>query len=212
MRLFGSFDMSSPIWVVFIGALFVLNVFHLFFKINFYTRMSAFNAVLQLFFRRLKPGCTNKAFLLLLRRLIIFIFLLNFHSILSYNFALIRQVRLVSFLASYIWLCFIIFTIFNNLKGLLSHCIPEGTPIYLTWFLFLIEILRNFIRPLTLTVRLVANILAGHLLMILLSELVFSYRFLKFLYLSLNLVEFFVSFIQAYIFVTMLALYYAEVD
>lgn len=204
--------MTSTAWVFSIGVLFSLNASFLFFKINSYIYyIASFNTAAQLFFRSLKPGCINKYFFLLMRRSIFFIFLINFHSILSYNFALMSQVRLVSFLASHIWLCFIIFTISNNLKGLLAHCIPEGTPIYLTWFLFLIETLRNFIRPLTLTVRLVANILAGHLLMSLLSELIFSCIILRPLYIGLNLVEFFVSFIQAYIFVTMLALYYAEV-
>lgn len=100
---------------------------------------------------------------------------------------------------------------FYSSKYTLIHFVPEGTPVFLIWFLFCVELVRNVIRSVTLMVRLLANILAGHLLIILLSQIVFSYYFFALFYIGLNLVELFVSLIQAYIFITMISLYFSEI-
>jgi len=54
---------------------------------------------------------------------------------------------------------------------MLAHLVPIGTPPILIPFIVLIELIRTIIRPLTLAVRLTANIIAGHLLLVLLSSL-----------------------------------------
>lgn len=139
------------------------------------------------------------------------LFIFNFFSVGPYYFSLTSQIRIVLFLSFRIWGSIFGFYFLKNFKGSLSHIVPEGTPLFLVWFIFLIEIIRNLIRPLTLIVRLVANILAGHLLIILLSFLVW-YNYLTFIgYLILNIVEIFVSLIQCYIFVTITYLYYSEI-
>ncbi|WP_227643598.1 F0F1 ATP synthase subunit A [Klebsiella pneumoniae] len=51
-----------------------------------------------------------------------------------------------------------------------THIIPQGTPIILIPFIVLIETIRNIIRPRTLSIRLTANIIAGHLLLTLLRR------------------------------------------
>lgn len=139
------------------------------------------------------------------------IFLYNFFSVGPYVFPITSQVRSVIFMSLFIWGFSLSFIIFNNPKGLLYHFVPEGTPIFLSWFIFLIEVCSSIIRPITLIVRLVANILAGHLLIILLRRLVWNFNFSFIAYLGLNIVEIFVSLIQCYIFVVISCLYYSEI-
>lgn len=163
------------------------------------------------FFETLKPKIFSKFSFSIFLRAMILIFLLNFFSILPFNFSFTSQIRFVILISFSIWISFIIFQIWNNTGGFLRHLVPEGTPIYLTWFLFIIELVRRFIRPITLTVRLVANILAGHLLMILLSKITLKFLSVTIVYLGLNIVELFVALVQSYIFVTIICLYYSDV-
>lgn len=164
------------------------------------------------FFCTIKTKSINSHVSNIFTRALILIFLLNFFSIFPFNFAGTSQVRVVLIFSIFFWLNIIIFTLKNNIKGFLLHAIPDGSPMYLTWFLFVIEIIRNLIRPVTLIVRLTANILSGHLLIILLSKLVFIAPYMGIFYLGLNIVELFVSIIQSYIFLTMVTLYYAEIS
>lgn len=84
--------------------------------------------------------------------------------------------------------------------------VPLGTPVPLMPFMVVIEIVRNIIRPLTLSIRLVANMVAGHLLLGLFgaSSLAFPAT------LILCALEFAVAIIQAYVFRVLSTLYLAE--
>jgi len=78
-----------------------------------------------------------------------------------------------------------------------------------------VEVLRNLIRPLALTFRLTANMMAGHLLMSLIGgaliSLPFGFILLGSLVQSLLVfIELGVSLIQAYVFSTLLLLYLRE--
>lgn len=97
----------------------------------------------------------------------------------------------------------------------MSHLIPTGTPLALISFIVLVEILSNLIRPLALTFRLTANMMAGHLLMSLIGgaliSLPFSFMLLGSMVQSLLVfIELGVSVIQAYVFSTLLLLYLSE--
>merc|ERR1712081_138397 len=77
----------------------------------------------------------------------------------------------------------------------------------------IIETVSNIIRPLTLSIRLAANIVAGHLLLTLLgsqiSNISFTTFLLLFLYLLL-LLEVAVACIQSYVFIILNSLYLNE--
>jgi F-type H+-transporting ATPase subunit a len=82
-------------------------------------------------------------------------------------------------------------------------------------FMVIVEFLSNLIRPLALTFRLTANIIAGHLLMSLITGFIYIFNLFLFSlgYLVqslLTLIEIGVSFIQAYVFFTLLLLYLSE--
>lgn len=84
----------------------------------------------------------------------------------------------------------------------------------------LVELIRSIIRPLTLAVRLAANIVAGHLLLVLLRSVISVKRSLFILIcarvfraiLVLSVLESAVRVIQAYVFVALQSLYLREVS
>ena len=98
---------------------------------------------------------------------------------------------------------------------ILAHLVPRGTPGLLQPFIVLIELVRNVIRPLTLRVRLIANMIAGHLLLTLLGSLgTTSYGFM-FIIIGIVLIlmlELSVALIQAYVFIILASLYLREVN
>ena len=94
---------------------------------------------------------------------------------------------------------------------------PLGTPPALMPFIVLIELIRNVIRPLTLSVRLAANIIAGHLLLTLLTQgaphasIVLVLCILSAV-IALAALESAVALIQAYVFRVLRTLYLQEVN
>nr|YP_009104599.1 ATP synthase F0 subunit 6 [Camaena cicatricosa]AIS20797.1 ATP synthase subunit 6 [Camaena cicatricosa] len=98
----------------------------------------------------------------------------------------------------------------------LAHLAPQGAPMVLMPFLVVIEVISLLIRPLTLTVRLIANISAGHIVLGLIANTMTSLLHHPLLFLTLlcsvgyTLFEIFVSVIQAYIFTLLISLYATE--
>lgn len=211
MRLFSRFDLiylCPSILFFFLGATLLMQRARI--KSSKFNFLSEVLGLIQKVTLRVQGSKISKSFALMLCTVFLYLTLSNYLSIFSFVFPLNSQIRIVIGLALRAWFRFILFSTLKNMKGFIRHCVPEGTPLALVCFLFLIELVSQLIRPLTLTVRLVANILAGHLLMILLSKLAL-HSFFSFLpYLALNAVEMFVAFIQAYILITMLTLYYGE--
>lgn len=212
MRLFSPFDLllfSLPLLFLLTPTILLFNIV---FKIRplrcFYSKVLR---TIREFFLSLKPKSFNKFGRLLFLSLFLMLSVCNFFSVFSFNFPVTSQVSLVFWVAGSSWSRIVLFSVYKNFKGFFSHLIPEGTPLPLVSLLFIIELVSSLIRPLTLTVRLVANILAGHLLIRLLSSLVLKFQLTGLLYLGLNLVEMFVALIQAYIFSTMVVLYFSEV-
>lgn len=141
--------------------------------------------------------------------------LYNFLAIFPNIFSLTSHM-LVTLPFSYrFWAGVIFFSWFSSFKHFLAHLIPVGTPLALISFIVLVEVLRNLIRPLALTFRLTANIMAGHLLMSLIGGALIriSFTFMligSFMQSLLVFMELGVSLIQAYVFSTLLLLYISE--
>ena len=97
----------------------------------------------------------------------------------------------------------------------LAHLAPVGTPKRLIPFMVLIELVSSLIRPLTLAVRLAANIIAGHLLLVLTRGPLPRAGFPLLLaalagLLALLVLELGVAFIQGYVFINLSSLYVGE--
>ena len=104
---------------------------------------------------------------------------------------------------------------FKSIKRFLAHLVPSGTPRVLIPLMVVIELVRNFIRPLTLSVRLAANMVAGHLLISLVNGgriTPFVVSIAIFSGAMLMVLEISVAFIQGYVFSTLRVIYFSELN
>jgi len=147
----------------------------------------------------------------------IFFFILfsNFIGLIPYIFTRTSHLSITLVLALPIWLGTILFSILFQYNNLLAHLVPLGTPSFLIPVIVIIETVRNIIRPITLSIRLAANIVAGHLLLTLLGSQGprVSGIILIILIISLILLlilEVAVACIQSYVFTILSSLYLNE--
>lgn len=112
------------------------------------------------------------------------------------------------------WISIIICVMFSQLVHFISHMMPYGSPMFLRFFLPLVEIFSQVIRPLTLIIRLRTNLSSGHIIIFIFSYFSSLSSILSpFIFLVLRLLlvlEFCISLLQAYIFVSLLVLYINE--
>ncbi len=148
----------------------------------------------------------------------ILINLINVFGLIPYTFVLTSQFFFTFGLA-------FIFFITLNLTGIILHGFsflnlfyPTGTPIFIVPLLVLIEFVSYIARVFSLAIRLFANITAGHILVKILSWLTWMVldiviiSGISFLIISvLWVLEFFISILQAYVFLTLLCLYLNDV-
>jgi F-type H+-transporting ATPase subunit a len=99
-----------------------------------------------------------------------------------------------------------------------SLFVPPGVPMWLLWLVVLIEIVSFISRPITLSVRLFANMVAGHVLMKVIAGFAIMFASVggfawlgTLLPVAFNVVmigfEFFIAFIQAYVFAVLTCIY-----
>ena len=112
------------------------------------------------------------------------------------------------------WISFFSIGWLKNFKIRCAHLVPEGSPIGLAPLIVLIERISHLIRPFTLSIRLAANIMAGHLIVGLLRRIrvigIFGFINSLFLQSILLILEFGVSVIQGFVFRILLLLYALE--
>nr|YP_009971725.1 ATP synthase F0 subunit 6 [Platisus angusticollis]QNG56435.1 ATP synthase F0 subunit 6 [Platisus angusticollis] len=140
----------------------------------------------------------------------------NFLGLFPYIFTSTSHMILTLTLALPLWISFMIFGWLNNTIHMFAHLVPSGTPPVLMPFMVCIETISNIIRPMTLAVRLSANMIAGHLLMTLLGNtgpmLSLSLIFILILtQILLLILESAVAIIQSYVFSVLSTLYSSEV-
>jgi len=148
-------------------------------------------------------------------RFFFFIFFCNLIGLAPYIFTRSRHMSFTLTLAMPIWLGRIVFSIKNQYNRLFAHLVPSGTPVALIPVIVIIETVRNVIRPGTLSIRLAANMVAGHLLLTLLGSQGPTAGGLIILGLIVRLIlllclELAVACIQAYVFTILRSLYLNE--
>ncbi len=219
IRIFSIFDPSSSIilsninWLVLSIPLFLIS--SSFWLIRNYLFKSN-NLISISINKELEPNIIiNSHFVVSLFFPIFFIVILNNSiGIFPFIFTSTSHILITLSLALPLWISFIIYGWIKNTKNILSHLIPRGTPFNLIIFIVLIELIRRIIRPLTLAVRLMANITAGHLIMSLIrSQITFFNSSLVLIFIgqtTLIILEIAVSLIQAYVFTILLTIYTLE--
>lgn len=187
---------------------------------NYWVSPSRSTILLILFSKTLaneiKTHLGNKNSIIMFVSLILFIIINNLIGLTSYTFTRTSHILLTLTLALPIWVSFIIFGWINKCNHIFAHLVPQGTPSYLIPFIVLIETIRNIIRPITLSIRLAANIIAGHLLLTLLGNQGTNVQSLILTILILSqilllLLETAVAVIQSYVFTILSVLYSREV-
>nr|YP_010329776.1 ATP synthase F0 subunit 6 [Actebia praecox]UNP54513.1 ATP synthase F0 subunit 6 [Actebia praecox] len=146
-----------------------------------------------------------------------FILFNNFLGLFPYIFTSTSHLTLSLSISLPLWLSFMIYGWINNSQHMFIHMIPQGTPSILMPFMVLIETISNIIRPGTLAVRLTANMIAGHLLMTLLSGTGpgmsnYFIIILVIIQILLLILESAVAVIQSYVIAILSTLYSSEVN
>ncbi len=91
--------------------------------------------------------------------------------------------------------------------------VPHGLPLWLVPLMFFLEVLGLFTKALALCVRLFANMIAGHIAILVLISLIFVFNSILVAPVSvvaaaaISLLEVFVCFLQAYVFTLLTALF-----
>lgn len=97
------------------------------------------------------------------------VLLMNVLGMVPYCFGLSCHLSTNLGLALAVWGAVIVARLRFSLVGTLSHFSPTGGPAALSPFLCIIELVRCLIRPVTLSVRLAANLSTGHIFIGLMS-------------------------------------------
>nr|YP_010039695.1 ATP synthase F0 subunit 6 [Sinergasilus undulatus]QOY46105.1 ATP synthase F0 subunit 6 [Sinergasilus undulatus] len=149
--------------------------------------------------------------------LFMFILLNNFLGLFPYVFTASTHLVFTMSLSLTFWMGYFTMTTVMNMNNFLAHLVPMGTPYILLPFMVIIELVSATIRPLTLCVRLAANMVAGHLLLCLISSPMIETNILlggliMMGLILLSVLEVAVSFIQSYVFSTLSSLYISDVN
>lgn len=177
-----------------------------------------FSWIVELFVDQLRPifgKIIRPGRFLILIRIFTFVIITNFLGLIPYVFTSSRHLRFTLRLALPLWLGKIVLRVIKQINYNLAHLVPEGTPGPLIPVIVIIETVRLVIRPGTLAVRLAANIVAGHLLLVLLGGQGASLGGLVLGCLIVGLIllvtlECAVACIQAYVFTILRSLYLSE--
>ena len=121
-------------------------------------------------------------------------------------------------LAMLVVLTVVIYGVFRNGIGFLKLFVPSGVPIALIPLVTLIEIISFLSRPVSLSVRLFANMLAGHITLKVFAGFVTSLISVGaigvvgsilplVMTIALTALEFLVAFLQAYVFMVLTCMY-----
>jgi F-type H+-transporting ATPase subunit a len=102
----------------------------------------------------------------------------------------------------------------NGLGGFFKAFMPAGVPIIIMPFIFLMEFISLFIKTFALMIRLFANMLAGHMLILSLLGMVVMFGWwgtpAVILAVGISLLELLIVFLQAYIFVLLSAVFIGQ--
>jgi len=152
----------------------------------------------------------KKGKIIFLLRIFYLIIIINILGLIPYVFPIRSHLIFSLRLALPIWLSFVLFSIIYNLPYFISHIVPLGTPIILSQFIVIIETIRQIIRPITLSVRLAANLTAGHILIGLCINNIIIFHLYSIPLIILILLELAVAFIQRYVFTILITIYLRE--
>jgi F-type H+-transporting ATPase subunit a len=142
----------------------------------------------------------------------------NVIGIIPYTFTIASHIIVTAALALLVFLTVIIYGFYKNGLKFLKIFVPSGVPIYILPLVVAIEIFSFFVRPVSHSVRLFANMLAGHITLKVFASFVATlgaFGFLGWLgavlplglTIALTALELLIAFLQAYVFAILTCIY-----
>jgi F-type H+-transporting ATPase subunit a len=143
-----------------------------------------------------------------------FILFANLLGMIPYSYTTTGQIIVTFALAAVVFILVTTIGIVRHGFHFLSLFAPQGVPKVLLLLLVPIEMLSYFIRPFTLSIRLFANMLAGHTMLAIFGGFAASLGLLAFFPTAIDVLlvalEFLVAVLQAYVFAILTCLYLNE--
>jgi ATP synthase subunit 6 len=202
--------------------IFTINVFSYYYEINFISQTIVFNFI-NVSAQMIKDhiGNLGKTLFPLLTSYMFIIFFSNLLGIIPYGVTLTAQLVITFYISLTLFLSL-------NISGILTHKItflnlffPSGTPLALAPLIVPIEIISYVFRVISLSVRLFANMMAGHTLLKVIGGFGWSMFNSSGIIILCGLVplmvvvilvglEMAVAFIQGYVFITLVSMYFHD--
>ena len=157
-------------------------------------------------------GAKGKKFVPLIFTLFMFILTCNVFGMIPYGFTVTSHISITFALAMMVFLLVTLFGIYLHGFHFFSLFLPAGTPLWLAPLMVVIELFAYLARPVSLSLRLAANMVAGHVLLKVMAGFVVSMAiYLKIIPIPFIVVligfELFVAALQAYIFTILSCVY-----
>ncbi|MDP6259282.1 MAG: F0F1 ATP synthase subunit A [Rhodospirillales bacterium] len=143
----------------------------------------------------------------------IFVFVLfgNFIGMLPYSFTFTSHIAVTLTMALVIFVLVTVIAFIKHGFHFFSFFLPAGVPIVLSPLMIAIEVISYFTRPLSLSIRLFANMMAGHTLLKVVGGFVVPLGIFGVVpvagLVAVTGLEFLIAFLQAYIFTILTCIY-----
>jgi F-type H+-transporting ATPase subunit a len=157
-------------------------------------------------------GENGRGYMSFILSIFMFILMCNLFGMIPYSFTVTSHISVTFILAMIVFLLVTIVGFLKHGLHFFSLFLPKGTPAWLAPLLFVIEFVAYLARPISLSLRLAANMVAGHVLLKVLAGFMVTMAFyLKplpepFIVILIGF-EIFVAMLQAYIFTILSCVY-----
>ena len=157
-------------------------------------------------------GSKAKPYFAFIFSLFMFVLFCNMFGMIPYTFTVTSHIIVTFVLAAFIFIGVTIIGFAKHGIGYLKLFVPSGVPIVLLPLIVVIEVISYLSRPVSLSVRLFANMMAGHTMMKVFGGFVISLGIVGgWLPLSFSValtgLEILVAFLQAYVFAILTCIY-----
>ena len=156
-------------------------------------------------------GSAGKKFFPFIFSLFIFTLFGNILGMLPYGYTFTSQIAVTFFMAMVVFLGVTLIGLFKHGLHFFSLFFPHGAPLFTAPILIPIELVSYLSRPISLSVRLFANMTVGHVLLKVLAGFVVALGFFGFVPLvvlvAITALELLVALLQAYIFTILCCIY-----
>lgn len=157
-------------------------------------------------------GVKGKRFAPIIFTLFMFIMTCNLFGMIPYGFTVTSHISVTLALAIMVFLLVTLVGLTLHGFRFFSLFLPSGTPLWLAPLMILIELFTYFTKPLSLSLRLTANMIAGHVLIKVMAGFIVSmavcFKVFSIPFISMLIgFEIFVAILQAYIFTILSCVY-----